>query len=164
MALTPARIERHAGGGRCVSLASFEQNAGKTNTSVEQIDGTYGHLLPDAADYERGLLDAFDERQEEQAERLGPSVGPPRSAWGEDCQTGRPRVSGAFLFIGAPGFEPGTSCPPDKRANQAAPRPVRVCRLPERQNRPSGLRLGYGRRGASLSATLRRRQRGDPRP
>src|SRR6187455_598018 len=29
-----------------------------------------------------------------------------------------------FLAIGAPGFEPGTSCPPDKRANQAAPRPV----------------------------------------
>ena len=26
--------------------------------------------------------------------------------------------------VGAPGFEPGTSCPPDKRANQAAPRPV----------------------------------------
>ena len=29
-----------------------------------------------------------------------------------------------FSAIGAPGFEPGTSCPPDKRANQAAPRPV----------------------------------------
>jgi hypothetical protein len=27
--------------------------------------------------------------------------------------------------IGAPGFEPGTSSPPDWRANQAAPRPVR---------------------------------------
>ena len=26
--------------------------------------------------------------------------------------------------VGAPGFEPGTSCPPDKRANQAAPRPA----------------------------------------
>jgi hypothetical protein len=31
-------------------------------TSVEQIDSTYGHLLPDAVDYERGLLDAFDAR------------------------------------------------------------------------------------------------------
>jgi hypothetical protein len=29
-----------------------------------------------------------------------------------------------FPKVGAPGFEPGTSCPPDKRANQAAPRPV----------------------------------------
>ena len=28
------------------------------------------------------------------------------------------------FFIGAPRFELGTSCPPDKRANQAAPRPV----------------------------------------
>src|SRR5205085_2997245 len=27
--------------------------------------------------------------------------------------------------IGAPRFELGTSCPPDKRANQAAPRPVK---------------------------------------
>ena len=33
------------------------------------------------------------------------------------------RVVSRFL-VGAPGFEPGTSCPPDKRANQAAPRPV----------------------------------------
>jgi hypothetical protein len=29
-------------------------------TSVRQIDKTYGHLLPDAVEYERGLLDAFD--------------------------------------------------------------------------------------------------------
>jgi hypothetical protein len=29
-------------------------------TSVQQIDKTYGHLLPDAVEYERGLLDAFD--------------------------------------------------------------------------------------------------------
>ena len=35
----------------------------------------------------------------------------------------RPSQRGLFL-VGAPGFEPGTSCPPDKRANQAAPRPV----------------------------------------
>ena len=34
-------------------------------TSVEQIDRTYGHLLPDAVEYERGLLDAFDERANE---------------------------------------------------------------------------------------------------
>ena len=29
-------------------------------TSVEQIDRTYGHLLPDSEDYLRGLLDASD--------------------------------------------------------------------------------------------------------
>jgi integrase len=29
-------------------------------TSVEQIDKTYGHLLPDSEEYLRGLLDAFD--------------------------------------------------------------------------------------------------------
>ena len=34
-----------------------------------------------------------------------------------------PQLRG-FPTIGAPRFELGTSCPPDKRANQAAPRPV----------------------------------------
>ena len=29
-------------------------------TSVEMIDRTYGYLAPDAEEYERGLLDAFD--------------------------------------------------------------------------------------------------------
>jgi integrase len=29
-------------------------------TSVAQIDGTYGHLLPDSEEYLRGLLDAYD--------------------------------------------------------------------------------------------------------
>jgi hypothetical protein len=33
-------------------------------TSVEMIDRTYGHLAPDAEDYERGLLDAFDAKTE----------------------------------------------------------------------------------------------------
>jgi hypothetical protein len=30
------------------------------STSAEMIDRTHGHLAPDAEDYERGLLDAFD--------------------------------------------------------------------------------------------------------
>ena len=30
-------------------------------SSVEQIDKTYGHMLPESEDYLRGLLDAFDE-------------------------------------------------------------------------------------------------------
>jgi integrase len=29
-------------------------------TSVQQIDQTYGHLLPDSEEYLRGLLDAYD--------------------------------------------------------------------------------------------------------
>ena len=29
-------------------------------SSVEQIDKTYGHLLPDSEDYLRGLLDEYD--------------------------------------------------------------------------------------------------------
>jgi integrase len=29
-------------------------------TSVDQIDKTYGHLLPDSEEYLRGLLDNFD--------------------------------------------------------------------------------------------------------
>ena len=32
-------------------------------TSVEQIEKTYGHLLPDAAEFTRGQLDAFDALQ-----------------------------------------------------------------------------------------------------
>jgi integrase len=38
--------------------------ARRMGTSVEQIDKTYGHLLPDAAEYECGLLDAFDGQSE----------------------------------------------------------------------------------------------------
>jgi hypothetical protein len=34
------------------------------------------------------------------------------------------RLFAATFRVGAPGFEPGTSSPPDWRANQAAPRPV----------------------------------------
>lgn len=29
--------------------------------SVEQIDRTYGYMVPESEDYLRGLLDAFDE-------------------------------------------------------------------------------------------------------
>lgn len=45
--------------------------ARRMGTSVEQIDRTYGHLLPDAADHERGLLDAFDAREAGVAESFG---------------------------------------------------------------------------------------------
>jgi integrase len=47
-----------------VSLFALARRMG---TSTSQIDRTYGHLLPDAVDYERGLLDALDARQEPEA-------------------------------------------------------------------------------------------------
>jgi integrase len=34
--------------------------ARRMGTSVQMIDRTYGHLAPDAEEYERGLLDAND--------------------------------------------------------------------------------------------------------
>jgi integrase len=40
-----------------VSLFTLSRRMG---TSVEMIDRTYGHLAPDAEEYERGLLDTFD--------------------------------------------------------------------------------------------------------
>jgi integrase len=44
-----------------VSLFALARRMG---SSVGEIDKTYGHLLPDAVDYERGLLDAFDAKPE----------------------------------------------------------------------------------------------------
>jgi integrase len=48
-----------------VSMFSLARRMG---TSVQQIDKTYGHLLPDAVEYERGLLDAFDARENQEAD------------------------------------------------------------------------------------------------
>jgi integrase len=50
-----------------VSLFSLARRMG---TSVDQIDKTYGHLLPDAVEFERGLLDAFDAAQSEASRPL----------------------------------------------------------------------------------------------
>jgi integrase len=47
-----------------VSLFTLSRRMG---TSVEMIDRTYGHLAPDAEDYERGLLDAFDKNNTAEA-------------------------------------------------------------------------------------------------
>ena len=52
-----------------VSLFALARRMG---TSVEQIDRTYGHLLPDAEAYELGLLDAFDARERKEREAFGP--------------------------------------------------------------------------------------------
>jgi len=37
--------------------------ARRMGTSLEQIDKTYGHLLPDAEAAEREMLNAFDSRE-----------------------------------------------------------------------------------------------------
>jgi hypothetical protein len=37
------------------------------DSSVEQIDRTYGHMLPDSEEYLRGLLDTFDTGSAEEA-------------------------------------------------------------------------------------------------
>lgn len=47
------------------------EDLGRITVQVGQIDTTYGHLLPDAADHERGLLDAFDARGAGGAESFG---------------------------------------------------------------------------------------------
>jgi integrase len=44
-----------------VSLFTLSRRMG---TSVEMIDRTYGHLLRDAEEYERNLLDTYDAREE----------------------------------------------------------------------------------------------------
>jgi hypothetical protein len=49
-----------------VSLFSLSRRMG---TSVEMLARGYGHLLPDAAEYERGLLDAFDSSHDSQRGR-----------------------------------------------------------------------------------------------
>ena len=36
---------------------------GKVPVTAHGFDRTYGHLAPDAEDYERGLLDAYDSRE-----------------------------------------------------------------------------------------------------
>lgn len=42
--------------------------ARRMGTSVDMIDRTYGHLVGDADEYERGLLDAFDQRDDDETE------------------------------------------------------------------------------------------------
>lgn len=51
-----------------VSLFTLGRRMG---TSLDQIDRTYGHLMPDAEAYERTLLDAFDRRSEGGGQSFG---------------------------------------------------------------------------------------------
>lgn len=58
------------------TFASFSIAAGVSRfylarimgSSVQQIDATYGHLLPDSEDYLRGLLDMFDASVKQEAD------------------------------------------------------------------------------------------------
>ena len=45
-------------------------------TSVEMIDRTYGHLAPDAENYERELLDAFDAKKRAFGQLSGSETSP----------------------------------------------------------------------------------------
>ena len=55
-----------------VSLFSLARRMG---TSVEMIDRHYGHLAPEAEDYERRLLDAYDAKTEALGRGLGSESG-----------------------------------------------------------------------------------------
>jgi len=52
---------RHTFASRAIAAsASLFHLARLMSSSVEQIDRTYGHMLPESEEYLRGLLDTFD--------------------------------------------------------------------------------------------------------
>lgn len=61
------------------TFASFSIAAGVSlfylarlmGTSVEQIDKTYGHLLPDSEEYLRSLLDSYDTQSQKETTAHG---------------------------------------------------------------------------------------------
>ena len=101
-------------------IATFEI-ARMMGTSVEQIEKTYGHLLPDALDRGRAALEAFDTAS---SRGVWARNGRTRLRLGLLRLTPKHQFLQPLLHIGAPRFELGTSSPPDWRANQAAPRPA----------------------------------------
>jgi hypothetical protein len=112
-------------------------------TSVEQIDSTYGHLLPDSLERTRTALDAFTARADAAFVPGVPPVTRPDSC---PSERRKPRAYGGFLVVGAPGFEPWTSSPPD---SSSAPR--RQVRLGGRKwLRSAGFRLSRYRYTAFL--------------
>ena len=52
-----------------LAIADFFERTSVTQTSVEQIDRTYGHLLPDALERTRAALDTFLTNPQNTAER-----------------------------------------------------------------------------------------------
>ena len=73
-------------------------------TSVEQIDRTYGHLLPDSIDRAR---------EGRRWKRLGTLRAPKRTFRWSCNDEENLAVAGLSVLIGAPRFELGTSSPPD---------------------------------------------------
>jgi integrase len=50
---------------------STQDLKGMMGTSLEQIDKTYGHMLPDVFERGRAALEAFDARSDEKGEAHG---------------------------------------------------------------------------------------------
>ena len=90
-------------------------------TSVDQIDKTYGHLLPDSLDRTRAALDAFLSNAVAEAEdgsvqdRLGHYWATKLTGSAHRIGRESPCLRG-FPAVGAPRFELGTSSPPDYSA------------------------------------------------
>ena len=70
-------------------------------TSVEQIDRTYGHLLPDSIDRTRAAIDTFVSDSETKPPKVWAMISP------------RFERLVVAIAVGAPRFELGTSSPPD---------------------------------------------------
>jgi hypothetical protein len=64
-------LRREIGDGDLPEAGEEPSESDAIGPSVEQIDRTYGHLLPDAADHERSLLDAFDNLHTSEAAEAG---------------------------------------------------------------------------------------------
>jgi hypothetical protein len=85
----------------------------RMGTSVEQIDRTYGHLLPDSIERARTGLDSFRAMNIHASEGLCHLVDTARELTTCRNLNENPRHSRGFPSIGAPRFELGTSSPPD---------------------------------------------------
>jgi hypothetical protein len=90
-------------------LPTFEI-ARMMGTSIEQIEKTYGHLLPDALERGRAALEAFDAKSEAR-EAAQDSVQALNGSERFAPITAEKALSAGPFFIGAPRFELGTSSP-----------------------------------------------------
>jgi hypothetical protein len=94
--------------------------ARRMGTSVRMIDATYGHLVRDADDQDRDLLDAYDARRA----RSGHDRDEP-AGWRAPQERQKPRRSRASVGTGATGLEPATSGVTGRRSNQLSYAPGR---------------------------------------
>ena len=91
------------------------------HSSITVTLDTYGHLLPSLNE---GLTDGLEEtfrRAERDGSRTERGLGRPGPKRSGDPHPPSP----AGFRVGLAGFEPTTFGPPDRRANQAAPQPVK---------------------------------------